>query len=344
MSNEIFFSIITPVYNVENYLKGCIDSVLSQTYENFELILVNDGSTDRSGYICDEYINNDHRIRVFHKKNEGQLATRVFGVQKAQGEYLVFLDSDDSLVKNALQTINQNIIQFNCDCLIYGYNIIKNAEVFPGTKDEIVSPLFIEDKREVYLKIFGGGYSSLCRKAIRANMMSKSTDYSNYYNIVLGEDGLQSLEIYKNIHNCVFISDKIYNYTMNPKSITHSIRFENFTIDFTSRQMDLDFLKESNVFTDEDFHLHRMLCIRGVLIPYIKLIMKFRTSYFNRRNLLDLIMKEKYYVEFLSAGKYNKSTLSMKDRFLLYLFQEKCYFLLCCIGDFLKLIGSFRVG
>ena len=92
-------SIIVPVYNVDKYLERCIRSILNQTYENFEIILVNDGSTDNSGIICENYSKVDSRIRVIHKKNEGVSSARNIGVDNAKGKYIGFIDPDDYINK-----------------------------------------------------------------------------------------------------------------------------------------------------------------------------------------------------------------------------------------------------
>lgn len=116
-SNKI--SIIVPVYNVEKYLVQCIDSILMQSFLDFELILVDDGSTDTSGLICDEYARKDSRIRVFHKNNGGVSSARNIGLINAKGDWILFLDADDWLENNALSTIINNtnnevsLIQFN---------------------------------------------------------------------------------------------------------------------------------------------------------------------------------------------------------------------------------------
>lgn len=88
-------SVIVPVYNVEKYLSRCIDSIISQTFSDFELILVDDGSTDSSGKICDEYGKKDGRVKVIHKKNGGQSSARNAGIENSTGEYISFVDSDD---------------------------------------------------------------------------------------------------------------------------------------------------------------------------------------------------------------------------------------------------------
>lgn len=100
-----FFSIIIPVYNVSRYLRRCIDSVLSQSYGDFELLLVDDGSSDDSGVICDEYAEKDDRIKVFHKKNGGVSSARNKGIDEARGNYVVFVDSDDYILSDRLSQI-----------------------------------------------------------------------------------------------------------------------------------------------------------------------------------------------------------------------------------------------
>lgn len=100
-----FVSVIVPVYNIEDYLKRCIDSILAQTYENFELLLVDDGSTDKSGAICDSYLEKDERVRVFHKANGGSSSARNMAILEAKGEYLSFVDSDDYVEPDFLECL-----------------------------------------------------------------------------------------------------------------------------------------------------------------------------------------------------------------------------------------------
>lgn len=117
----MFFSVIVPVYNVEMYLKECIDSILSQSFEDFELILVDDGSKDSSGVICDEYANTDSRIKVIHKENGGQSTARNVGVKNANGKYAIFLDSDDFIAdKNFFGDIC-DAAEENTDIILYRY-------------------------------------------------------------------------------------------------------------------------------------------------------------------------------------------------------------------------------
>lgn len=103
--NDSKISIIIPIYNVKNYLSHCLDSVIQQTYENIEVILVNDGSTDESVRIAEEYVQKDNRIRLIHQENKGLSGARNTGLKEAKGDYVFYLDSDDKLVSNALELL-----------------------------------------------------------------------------------------------------------------------------------------------------------------------------------------------------------------------------------------------
>ena len=135
MTTKPKISVIIPVYNVEKWLNKCVDSILAQSYENFEVILVNDGSTDKSGDICDQYLKEDNRVKVFHNKNKGLSYSRNFGVKNSNGKYVMFVDSDDFLSeKNAYQEM-VNILEKNKAELItgkalyfYDLNTIKKFE------------------------------------------------------------------------------------------------------------------------------------------------------------------------------------------------------------------------
>lgn len=108
-------SIIVPVYKVEPYLRKCVDSILAQTFTDFEVILVDDGSPDNSGKICDEYASKDSRVRVIHKKNGGLSSARNAGIDVARGKYLGFVDSDDYIEKDMYELLYDNIVKEQAD-------------------------------------------------------------------------------------------------------------------------------------------------------------------------------------------------------------------------------------
>lgn len=127
MEDYGLISVIIPVYNVEKYLRECVDSVLAQTYSNFEVILVDDGSTDSSPEICDEYAKLDDRIRVIHRQNGGLSVARNTGLDDAKGEYVYFLDSDDWIVKQTLQKVVEKFSTPKVDVVFFDSNSFEDS-------------------------------------------------------------------------------------------------------------------------------------------------------------------------------------------------------------------------
>ena len=124
MTSTPVVSIIVPVYNAEKFLRRCIDSILAQTYTDFELLLIDDGSKDSSGSICDKYAAKDERIRVFHKENGGVSSARNLGLDHAQGEWVTFVDADDYIEENFLKSFEGNL---DAD-LVVGNAVLINNE------------------------------------------------------------------------------------------------------------------------------------------------------------------------------------------------------------------------
>lgn len=173
-------SVIVPIYNVENYLEQCIDSILKQTYTNLEIILVDDGSADRSSAICDKYALNDNRIKVIHKANGGLVSARKAGVMEANGEYITFVDGDDWIEINTYWRLTQigqgvDIIAYTCYEEYGDYHIFKENKVQEG--------LYVlkNDKEVLYETMFMnncffefGVSPSLCTKLIRRDILKNN--------------------------------------------------------------------------------------------------------------------------------------------------------------------------
>lgn len=133
-------SVIIPVYNVENYLNRCIDSVLAQTFNDFELILVDDGSKDNSLSICNDYANKDDRIKVFHQENRGAAAARNFGVKQACGEFVIFVDSDDAVAEEYLERLFYACIENKSDIsLVFFDGNVNEDEAIPEYSDKVIA-------------------------------------------------------------------------------------------------------------------------------------------------------------------------------------------------------------
>ncbi|BCG60549.1 glycosyltransferase family 2 protein [Paenibacillus sp. URB8-2] len=121
------YSVIIPVYNIEDYLHQCIDSILNQSYSSLEIILVDDGSTDRCPQICDDYAKLDDRIKVLHQKNNGQSSARNAGISASTGDYLFFLDGDDYLIDDVFTSTDSIIAKQNVDIIFHNYKILNSS-------------------------------------------------------------------------------------------------------------------------------------------------------------------------------------------------------------------------
>ncbi|MFS0821564.1 glycosyltransferase family 2 protein [Bacillus sp. 1P02SD] len=145
-------SIIVPVYNVESFLQECIESILNQEFKDFELILVNDGSTDRSGNICDEYESKDNRVKVIHKENEGQSSARNRGIDAAKGSFIGFVDSDDWVNKQMFKVLYSNAIEQNADIIACNLKIFSKDGTSRLYYDN--SSDFLYDKRSAMEELY----------------------------------------------------------------------------------------------------------------------------------------------------------------------------------------------
>lgn len=160
-------SIIVPVYNTEEYLQRCIDSILGQTYTNFELLLIDDGSTDRSGELCDDYAKKDSRIKVFHKENGGQGSARNYALDILNGQYVAFVDSDDWIESNMYQVLYKNILKYDADI-----STCRNDTGVDIYKDEII--VFENDNlMNEHLQGHCGTGQSPCDKLYKACLFGK---------------------------------------------------------------------------------------------------------------------------------------------------------------------------
>lgn len=313
--DSILFYILVPVYNVEHYIDDCIRSVLNQTYQKFRLVLVDDGSLDLSGKICDEYAKKDRRIWVIHQENQGLLAARTAARQYVTEQedwkfsYIVYLDSDDSLKCNALEIINQMIVTQACDMVVYGMDRVMDGKVIQKFDSEHSFIGTISDKGMLYKIVFGSAqYNPLWRKAISAWLLSEE-DYSRLYYICHAEDLLQSIPYYENCHKVCFIQDALYNYTLNPNSITQSVSYENYRIDSTVRKTVWDFLESQNVWVKKDYDEY-LTYLRKNLTNEVKTISRFDISTENTYRLYDEINADVYYQLVLQSRKCTDWTLN----------------------------------
>ncbi|MGI5895436.1 MAG: glycosyltransferase family 2 protein [Oscillospiraceae bacterium] len=233
-------SIIVPVYNVEPYLRQCMDSLVNQTLKDIEIIAVDDGSPDNCGAILDEYAAKDSRIKLIHKKNEGLCAARNDALKLVTGEWIAFVDSDDWCELNAYEVAYKNAVEKEVDILIY--NHYENAE--DGQKEVIAFPEeFVSDDPDL---IYGMVLSSLSRyhtpisqrfsqgfpwdKLFKASLLlDNGLVFAT--NVKANEDVIYDLHAFHFAKKIAYIKPSLYHYRMNPTSIGHSYKKDRVEID-----------------------------------------------------------------------------------------------------------------
>lgn len=211
-------SVIVPVYNVEEYLPKCLDSIINQTYKNIEIIIVNDGSTDKSGIICDEYANKDIRIKVIHKENGGLSDARNRGIDIANGDYIGFVDSDDYIAEDMYEYLYDFAVENDLDVAM-----CSSCDVY---KDKIIRPknfksIILEDKEKIIENIFvnqhGGSGIGVCNKLFKYNVIKNIRfDFGKTY-----EDVYFALKWIGNTNKFGRDSEVKYYYVQREESITH---------------------------------------------------------------------------------------------------------------------------
>ena len=214
-------SVVIPVYNVEKYLKECVDSVLRQTYQSYEIILVDDGSTDRSGKICDRYTDIDSRIQVVHQVNGGLSAARNTGMDHATGEYIYFLDSDDYIEDYALESLMDCIRRDDPDFIFFdGYNFFDGCEEDNSVSNFIRKKEYAKGKgRDVLLRLLE---QDEYRTAVPLMFYKSSYLKGNglrFYPGVLHEDELFTFLVFNADGICSHVHRQLYARRVRPGSI-----------------------------------------------------------------------------------------------------------------------------
>ena len=213
------FSVIVPIYNAEKYLSKCINSVLCQTFKSFEVILINDGSTDKSLEICKRYSRLDSRVRVINKQNEGLIITRKRGIDESIGDYITFVDADDWISKKTLELVNENINEYEADVIVF--NMYKVLSVLPLIKKEGTREYFKNfsivsgnDIKEQLASAYFHGHpfpSNLCGKVYKKNILVSCGNYLNNIKF-LGGDLFYNLEVFLNVEKVSLINKALYYY------------------------------------------------------------------------------------------------------------------------------------
>lgn len=305
-------SVIIPIYNVENYLEKCIESVINQTYKNLEIILVNDGSTDGCKEICDRYKASDKRIKVIHKKNGGISDARNWGIDNATGDYIAFLDSDDWIDLGLYENLYNNIIKEKCDISMCNYkrtydnksNLKHSDKKVIYTNHEILKELYT-DKQILIVVV----WNKLFKKEL-----------FNSFRFPVGkihEDEYLIPSVLYKANKIVYLEKELIYYRITPNSIMNSKFNEN-------RLFYLDILDMRNTFYEDNklWKLRKLnsYCQIDVLMDYY-----FRIKRIESNNKNKLLFKIKIYL--LNVIKKSNKYINKKDilRIIIFIFSPTFY-------------------
>lgn len=214
-ATDVSITVCVPVYNVERYLRECLDSIFSQDYKSYDVVMVDDGSSDSSGAICDEYAAlYPRRALAIHKDNEGLLLARRDGFARAAGDYVMCVDSDDMLAPGALSAVAGAIGETGADVVRFGFTRDRGALSQPVGKPS--SRFFGADRKGEMLGSLccstDGSQNPMCFKAVRRECVGADIDFSEFKGLTFAEDFLQTLVVYDRAESFCFLDADLYFY------------------------------------------------------------------------------------------------------------------------------------
>lgn len=291
-------TIIVPVYNVEKYLEKCINSILNQTFTDFELILVNDGSIDKSGEICDYYSRKDNRIKVIHKINEGQAIARNKALDIARGDFIGFVDSDDYIEKDMYEILYNYCIEHECDISICAWTVYYKDKVLNKSNNKIE----IHNKEEAMKYMVEGELydEALWSKLFKKELFSEI----RFPKMRRYEDTAITYKIFDKCNKVCYIGESKYNY----------IRREGSTMDNARKYINIDEIyiyDQMYKFLEENYNS----ACRYALIKLLNNSMRILNSILEQDKFLDYKleyyqvskMMSKYYMKSMKIDYYPKT-------------------------------------
>ena len=318
-------SVIIPVYNVEKYLTKCVDSIINQTYKNLEIILVDDGSPDNCGKICDEYAKKDNRIKVIHKENGGLSSARNAGLDICKGEYICFIDSDDFVSLSFIEVLYK-MIQINktdiaqCNFLrFHDENEIANE----GAISFEFSQCSIYDNLEMQNNLFK---TNQVISTVVWNKLYKRSVYENirFPNGKIHEDEFTTYIVFSKSENMCYISDELYYYRITDTSITGKA-FNKARLDF------IDAFSEKKKFYKNNYcHLFNKLVIRYQ--KYLKEYFFDTQKYISDKKSIICSLKAKLHENCID---YMKCDVPIKNKIKEFIFSyfTDTYYILTRVKD-----------
>ena len=335
MKNNIKFSIIIPVYNCEQFIKKCIESILKQTYENYEIIIIDDGSTDNSLQILQQEFTNNNKISIFHKENTGVSDTRNFGLTKTTGNWITFIDADDWIEKDTLKKVI-DVIENNPETEVIMTNIYYDNNYNSSVQYEIKDSK-IADKEELIdtiicidygIKKYGIKYGN-CR-CIGGKFYKSQLVKENSIEFIKGmpifEDGIFNLYANQLAKNTYIIKEPLYHYVENSNSVTN-------TIDKDKCEKNIVILEAINKFY-KDCNIENNYSIGYCAIDLLTAIINVVTNEYKnniKQGSKNLKLRLKDYISYIDFKNIKYKYLVKKNKIVLFLLRKKWYVMLYTI-------------
>lgn len=299
------YSIIVPVYNVEKYLDKCLNSLVNQKNDNYEIIIVNDGSTDNSQNIINEYKKKYPKlIKTLKKENGGLSSARNYGIDNSNGEYLLFVDSDDYVSDNYLNAIDNYVKNNTLDILVFNFNAVNDNLI--ENKNTYFNN--IKDEQQKFLT----GNPSACNKLIKKEIFIKNN--IKFMENVYYEDLATIPSIVFYTSNICFINDYLYYYVIRDDSITNKKKF-NSKMDNIFEVLDYNYKLLINNFKNEVEYLYIEHLLRYASLRYLEY------KKFDQIDKINNIIKEKFPKWY--KNKYYKQNYDIKKKTMCYLIYKK---------------------
>lgn len=313
-------SIIIPVYNVEKYLDRCVESIVKQTYENIEILLVDDGSPDNSPKMCDEWAKKDNRVKPIHKKNGGVSSARNMGIEKANGEYISFVDSDDWIVPTYIEEMLNELINKNADYITCGYKRVYNDEHIDLFNSD--GEIKVIDSDEYLKNVMNvlPGYGFTHMKLIKKELIG---DVRFDESIKVAEDALFNAMLCKNIKNVVVYNKPLYNYFFNENSVVRKfdMNYANKYLDAMNAMYNYVGSNNKDIYNYIAFHV-LLICVNYCYHPQMDNNKKSLKEVCNIPLFKDAIKKSSY------------GSFSLTKKVTLFTVKWKLYFLTGMICKF----------
>lgn len=312
MESEPVISVIVPVYNVEKYLKKCLDSIVNQTYQDLEIILVDDGSTDTSGIICDQYAKKDSRIKVVHQENKGQSSARNSGLEIAKGNYIAFVDSDDTIETNMFEILMEMQEITECDLAICGHRTVQEGASFI-TSDESFSTELL-DIEALWEEVFGKLNNAVWNKLFKKDLL---VGIRFSLELTHGEDLIFNLEYLIRCKAGAINRQPCYNYLKRCDSVTTSSFSKKKLMEIESKDRALEIVKKykiSQISNAEKYCFRARMNVMRVIIKaglekqymdVVSVCRKYvRNYYVNVKTELRRKERLEYFLNIMAFGIY----------------------------------------